>query len=114
MNTYVKINGKEYNADASLQDVRQLVKRFNLKLIKAYTFKMRLHWRRVLSFEAQGVIYSVYSPQRAIATNAWTSECVYFGFDKAKAYQLVGKGSVHEVNAREIDVSQPHLKSLGL
>lgn len=107
---YLIVNGKPIMENASLQDMRNLIVKLNLKLIQCYTFKMRLGFRRVLKFEAQGAIYSVYGPKRYIDAYAYSQDCIYFGFDKSKAYSL--QGHVSEYLAKEINFAQPHLETL--
>lgn len=107
---YVLVNGQAYLEGATLADIRDLAKRLNLKLVRSYTFQMRTKMRRVLRFEAQGVIYSVYGSKRYIDAYSYTQEPLYFGFDKDKAYSF--QGETHEFDAKTVNFSQPHLKQL--
>lgn len=107
---YVMVNGQAYIEGATLGQVRDLAKRLNLRLIRSYTFQMRTKLRRVLKFEAQGLIYSVYGPKRYIDAHAYTQEPLYFGFDKEKAYSF--QSETHEFEARTVNFSQPHLRRL--
>lgn len=109
-NNYVLVNGQAYLEDATLADVRDLAKRLNLKLVLSYTFQMRTKLRRVLRFEAQGVVYSVYGPKRYIDSYSYTQEPLYFGFDRDRAYSF--DSETHEFEARSVNFSQPHLKRL--
>lgn len=102
MNNYIMINGQVINESASLEDMRSLMTQFNLKLIGCYTFKMKQGMRRVLKFEAQGFIYSVYGPRNYIDAHAYSQSCIYYGFDKTKAYSLKSD-HVSVFPAKEID-----------
>lgn len=107
---YLKVNGETIMENASLQDLRLIMSKLNLKLVQCYTFEMKLGFRRVFKLEAQGVVYSVYGPKRYIDAYAYSQDCLYFGFDKSKAYSL--NGEVSEFQAKDINFAQPHFESL--
>lgn len=106
MDNLIVLNGEQLKFNATLQDLKDTIKKYNCKIKNCYTFEMKNGFRRVIQLVAQGDFYSVYS-WRHFYDNAYCSsgKCIYYGFNKEKAEKICDEfnGELSIYNANEIN-----------